>query len=342
MRNKKKSSPVKSLLCLVAFPLVAWLLMELLCTVIADRHLFQTVLDIRNYVRSVGISTCTALALSFNLASGRFDLSLGAQRMLATIVGANIAIGLGLGPVGVIFCVLVVGLAAGAIVGSIFVTARVPPMILGVGMTMVYECVAFVVSNGEGLQLFGKGYDALSNLSFTIVVVMLACLLIMFLFQYTRFGYEMRAIRGSQLISKNSGINIFLHVALCYTLAGGMASFSGIFDAAFQGSMSASVGMSSNGAVMTSCFPMFLGGFLARWCNQPVGILAATMTLKLLSTGYTALNLSTTACEVLNMSLFLLFLVVRANEFLPAQRNADAKRIAQAQEKKQKLAAMPA
>ncbi len=342
MQNKKRTSKFKSLLCLVAFPLAAWLLMELLCVALADRHLFKSVLDIRNFVRSVGISTCTALALSFNLASGRFDLSLGAQRMLATIMGANIAIKLGLGPVGVVLCVLVVGLISGGIVGTIFVTARVPPMILGVGMTMVYECIAFVASNGEGLQLFGKGYDALSNLGFTIVVVIAACLLIMFLFQFTRFGYEMRAISGSQQIAKNSGINIFFHVALCYTLAGGMASFSGIFDTAFQGSMSASVGMSSNGAVMSNCFPMFLGGYLARWSNQPVGILFATITLKLLSTGYTALNLSTTASEVLNMGLFLLFLIVRANEFVPKQKKADALRIQKAKEKKEKLAAMPA
>lgn len=331
MPSKKLFSAVKKLLCLLAFPLAAWLLMEILSLLFADRHLFTSSLDIRNYVRSVGISCCTALALSFNLASGRFDLSLGAQRMLATIVGGMLAIRMGFGPVGMLLCVLVVGLLSGGIVGTVFVTARVPPMILGVGMTMIYECVAFVASNGEGLQLFAKGYDALSNLTFIIVVVSLACLFIVFLVQYTRFGYEMRAIRGSQGIAKNSGINIFYHVALCYTLAGGMASFSGIFDAAFQGSMTASVGMSSNGAVMSCCFPMFLGGFLARWSNQPVGILVATITLKLLSTGYTALNFSATASEVINMTLFLLFLVVRANENVFAQKKADLARIALAQ-----------
>jgi len=335
--QKQKRSPLLNILCLIDFPVAAWLIMEIICMTIADRHVFKTILDIRNFVRSVGISTCTALALSFNLASGRFDLSLGAQRMAATIVGANIGIALGLSPLGVVACVLICGLISGAIVGVVFVTARVPPMVLGVGMTMVYESVAFVVSKGEGLHLFGKGYEALAQLSFVSVIVILACIFVMFLFQYTRFGYEVRAIQGSQNIAKNAGIPIFKHVALCYTFAGGMASFSGIFDAAFQGSMKASIGMSSNGAVMSCCFPMFLGGFLSRWSNQPVGILVATITLKILNTGFTALNLSATAFEVLNMALFLAFLVVRANENVFAQRKADSARIKLAKAKKEAM-----
>ena len=91
MTKKKTQTFVLNLVRLLAFPVAAWLLMEVLCLLFADRHLFNTILDIRNYVRTVGIATCTALALSFNLASGRFDLSLGAQRMMATIIGANIA-----------------------------------------------------------------------------------------------------------------------------------------------------------------------------------------------------------------------------------------------------------
>lgn len=326
MTKKKVQTFVLNLVRLLAFPVGAWLLMEVLCLLFADRHLLNTILDIRNYVRTVGIATCTALALSFNLASGRFDLSLGAQRMMATIIGANIAIQLGFGPVGMVVTVFLVGLLAGGIVGAVFVTSRVPPMVLGVGMTMIYECVAFISSNGEGLNLFGKGYDALAQLGFITVVIIMACLFIMFLMQYTRFGYEMRAIRGSQSIAYNSGINIFAHVALCYTLAGGMASFSGLFNAAFEGSMKASMGMSSNGPVMSCCFPMFLGGFLSRWCNQPVGILFATMTLKMIENGMTALNLTSTASQAINMGLFLLFLIIRANEYLPSQKKADEAR----------------
>ncbi len=333
MAKKNMLKSVRKLLCLLAFPLITWLAMDLMCMVAAERHLFKSALDIRNYVRSVGISTCVALALSFNLASGRFDLSLGAQRLLATIVGANLAIRLGFGPVGMVLTVFVTGLIAGGIVGIVFVTSRVPPMVLGVGMTMIYESITFISCKGEGLSLFGKGYDVLADLGFITAVIILACLFIVFLLQYTRFGYTLRAIRGSQSIAHNSGINIFSHVALCYTLAGGMASFGGLFNAAFEGSMNASMGMSSNSAVMSNCFPMFLGNYLAKWSNQPVGILFATLTLKLISTGMTALNLSASASQAINMGLFLLFLVIRANEYVVPRRKADLARCQLAREK---------
>ena len=333
MRKKNTPTYLKVLYTL-AFPICSFLIMELICRASAGRGLFKTSLDIQNYVRGVGISTCTALALSFNLASGRFDLSLGAQRIMATILGATLAIKLGLGPIGMVLMVFAVGLLGGAIVGTIFVTLRVPPMVLGVGMTMIYECLTFMLTNGEGVMLFGKGYDKLSELSFIIAVVMIAVLLVMFLFKYTKFGYKVRAIAGSQAIAHNSGINIFTHVALCYTLAGGMASFSGLFDAAFKGSMPCSMGMSSNGAVMSNCFPMFLGGYLSRWSSQSVGILVATVTLKFISTGLTVLNVTDTATGVINMTLFLGFLIFRANENIFKIKRSDAQRIQLAKEKR--------
>lgn len=216
-----QKTKIKGALITLAVPLSMWLLMEILCLAVMGRHVIGSTLDFTNYVRTVGISACIALALSFNLGSGRFDLSLGGQRMVATIVGGNVALAMGWGSAGVILCALAFGLLFGTLVGFVFVTFRVPPMVLGIGMALIYECVAFASSNANGLQLFGKGCESLSNMYVTIAVVAMATLFVGVMFQYTRFGYQMRAIQGSQRIAKNSGINIFLHAMLCYTMAGG-------------------------------------------------------------------------------------------------------------------------
>lgn len=330
-----KMNKTKPILVTIAFPIVMLLIMDVLCMVLQDRHVFATILDIQNYVRATCIAACTALALSLNLSNGRFDLSLGAQRLAATILGGNLAIHLGLGSVGVLVFALLFGLALGGVVGLFFVWFRTPAMVLGIGMALIYECLAFVGSNSQGLQLYSvPSVKSLSNMYLCIAVMILVLAVFLIVVKYTRFGYHMRAIGGSQKISHNSGINVFSHAVGCYTLAGGVISFAGVFDAAYSGVMDASMGMTSSSTVMTNCFPMYLGKYLSRFSNEAVGILVATMTIKIFQTGLSILKYSMTQQRVFTLCLFLVFLVFRANETILHDIQARKARIAQAAEKK--------
>jgi ribose/xylose/arabinose/galactoside ABC-type transport system permease subunit len=330
MKTKLKNAAIT-----LAFPLTVWVLMEMICRVKMGRHIFNTALDVQNYVRNVGISACTALALSYNLGHGRFDLSLGAQRMLVAIIGGNLAIKLGLGVPGIILCSLAFGFLFGALAGIVFVVTRIPAMVLGVGMGLVYECIAFAGSKSQGLQLFGvKGIGNLSNMYLTICVVIAAVLVVMVIDRYTKFGFYARAINGSQRITHSSGINIFAHAIGCYTIAGALVSFSGVFDAAFKGRMDAELGFASNASIMANCFPMFLGKFMSRWSSDAVGILFSTMTVMLFQTGLSVVKISATGQQVFTMSMFLFFLVLRANEKVFQNRKARNERMAEAAAKK--------
>lgn len=326
---------IKDALFILAFPAAVWMMMEILCQLIMGRHVLNTMLDIQNYVRNVGISTCTALALSYNLSHGRFDLSLGAQRMMAAIIGGNFAIRMGFGTPGVILFALAFGLIFGAVVGLVFVVTRIPAMVLGVGIALVYECAAFAGSSSQGLRLYGvKGVENLSNMYLTIFVVLAAVLFVMVMDRYTKFGFYARAINGSQRIAANSGINIFAHAIGSYSFAGALVSFSGVFDAAFKGGMDAELGFASNSTVMTNCFPMYLGKFMSRWSSESAGILFATMTIKFFETGLSVMKVSPTGQQVWAMGAFLVFLVIRANEKVFKNRRAVKIRIAEAVAKK--------
>jgi ribose/xylose/arabinose/galactoside ABC-type transport system permease subunit len=230
---------------------------------------------------------------------------------------------------------LVFGFIFGGIVGIIFVITRIPAMVLGVGMAFVYECIAFAGSKSQGLQLYGvKGVESLSNMYLTICVVLAAVLIVMVMDRYTKFGFYARAINGSQKIAANSGINIFAHAVGSYTFAGALIAFSGVFDAAFKGGMDAELGFASNSTVMSNCFPMYLGKFISRWSNDSVGILFATMTIKIFETGLSVMKVSATGQQVWTMSVFIVFLIVRANENIFKYRRSVKVRIAEAKTKK--------
>jgi hypothetical protein len=82
---------------------------------------------------------------------------------------------------------------------------------------------------------------------------------------------------------------------------------------------------------------MFLGIFLGRWSNQAVGILVATLTLRIFAMGLAKLQLSEAMSNVVNMFLYLAFLVYLANENYFKKRKAWADRLVEVQEKKSKL-----
>ena len=148
---------------------------------------------------------------------------------------------------------------------------------------------------------------------------------------YTVFSYKFRAVRGSQQIAKNAGINVFVNVAICYTVAGILVAISGVLDAAFAGSMTASMGLTSNGVVMQHMFPMMIGGtFLSRYVNQSIGIISAAVAVKILGMGLTCFNLSDATSGVVNMAIFIAFLVYQANAYRIKQAKTDKLRIAEA------------
>jgi len=82
---------------------------------------------------------------------------------------------------------------------------------------------------------------------------------------------------------------------------------------------------------------MFLGKYMSRWSSDAVGILFSTMTIRLFQTGLSVMEVSATGQQVFTMSLFLLFLIIRANEDVFKSHLAKKARIAEAAIKRMQL-----
>lgn len=338
MKQKNKILEIlKGVGIAMALPVAMFIIMEFFVSFFQDSHVINSGLDVKNLIRGAGISAAIAFALSMNLTSGRMDLSLGSQRVAGTIVGGVVAARLGLGGAWVLVFAIFFGMIFGGIVGILYVTLRIPPMVLGIGMACIYECIGFAVTDGVGLRLVGTaGVDHLSDSNFTIAIITIIVGVMLVLMTYTTFSYKFRAVRGSQVIARNAGINVFVNVAICYTAAGVLVAVSGVLDAAFAGSMSASMGLTSNGSVMSNMFAMMIGcSFLSRYINQSIGIVSAAVALRIFGMGLTCFNVSDAMSGCINMALFIAFLVYQANSYRIKQARTDKQRIAKAHERKQ-------
>lgn len=313
--QKRMNLTLKNVLCSLAVPVIVWVLMELLDLSVSGVSAIANMEDLKNLSRSLVTAFCFALALNCNLTSGRMDLSAGAQSFMGCIFGGNIALSLHLGGVGVLVFSIIAGAISGLVVGLIFIKLRILPMVLGIGMTLVYECISFAAYDQQGLMLFGKdGVAILSNVAFIVVVLIIIIAILTYWFQYSKFGYERRAIQGSQKVSADSGINIYVNCVICYVLAGGLVAVAGVFDTAFKGSMVPALGMSSNVSVFTGMFPMFIGIWLSRFSNPIIGIFISCLSVRIFCTGLSKLNMDGNLQTCILFTVYLLFMIYKMNE----------------------------
>ncbi len=302
----------------VAVPLAVFLIMEILDVAFTGLHVMNSTVDWTTLLRNLVSSFCFALGLNCNLPVGRMDTSTGSQMYLACIIGGNVALALNLGGIGVLLFSMALGMLAGGFVGLLFIKMKILPMVLGLGISLVYECISFSVYDQQGLNLFGKnGVGILSNKFFILLVVIIIMLVMTFLYQYSSFGYNRRAIQGNQKLAHDSGINIFLNAVLCYVAAGALVSVAGVFDTAYKSNLYPVLGMSSNGTVFANMFPMAVGGWLARKSNPVIGILMGALSVQILVLGlakFTNIGMSDYLQSCIKYVVWLLFMIYRMNE----------------------------
>ena len=334
-----KSNRTKDLLIRIAkaaaVPLIAWVIMQVIDMAFVGMGVINNAADVKTLFRNLISSLAFALAIGANLNCGRMDLSLGAQMYAGVIFGGNLALMFHLGGIGVLLLSMVVGGICGVVIGFVFIKLRILPMVLGLGMTLVFECVCFAINNQQGVILFGKpGVEILSNITFVIIVSAAIVLAAYYLFQLSSFGFKYRAIQGSQKLAADAGINIYSNCVLCYVIAGVLVACAGVFTTIYQGNLTPVLGMSSNGKVFTNMFPMVLGTWIGLLChNRELGILMGSVTVNIIILGLTKLGLSSSVQNVVVYALFLIFVIYNTNSSKIAYYKARKARLAVAEKK---------
>ncbi len=333
MKNSNIKDTLLHIAKAVAVPLIVWAIMEVIDRSAVGMGVINNMADVKTLFRNLISSLAFALAISTNLNCGRMDLSMGAQMYVGVIFGGNIALSLGLGGIGVLLISMVIGGLCGLLIGTLFVNLRILPMVLGLGMTLVFECICFAINNQQGVIFFGRpGVEILSNITFIIIITAAIVLIAHYLFQFSRFGFRYRAIQGSQKLASDAGINIFTNCVLSYVIAGILVACAGVFTTAYSGALTPVLGMSSNGQVFSNMFPMVIGAWIGGLCNnREVGVLAGAVSVNLLILGLAKLGVSSSVQNVIVYTLFLIFVVYNTNKHKIAYAKARKARKALAQ-----------
>ena len=117
---------------------------------------------------------------------------------------------------------------------------------------------------------------------FAFVFTIIICIIMASALCYTRYGYNKLALVYNQKICVDTGINEISHCIISFIIAGALIAIYQVMSSCGTSSITINVNLASSGTVFKNFLPIFIGGILARYSNQIVGLLLAVIGTTLL------------------------------------------------------------
>ena len=197
---------------------------------------FLSVSNFMNILLATSTIGVLAIAATFVLSSGGLDLSLGSVLGLSGVVGAAVAVKLGMPmPIAVLATIAAGGLA-GFVNGLIITRAHVPAFIVTLGMLGIARGLALVISDGrviyglpQAMVYLGQGRPF--GIPMPVIIFIAAAIAMHIVLAYTRYGRHTLAIGDNENAARTAGINVERHRLSLYTLSGALAGLAGLLFA---------------------------------------------------------------------------------------------------------------
>jgi ribose/xylose/arabinose/galactoside ABC-type transport system permease subunit len=187
-----------------------------------------------------GIYGIAAIGASMIIISGGIDLAPGAVIALTTVVTGFLFISLGLPLPAASFLGLMVGVCSGLMAAFLVTVIKLPPFIATLGVMGVSRGLAFIITQGQTLDLSAKFADNISlfgiNNQYWPGILMVALALVFHLFMvYTAWGRQIHAVGGNEVAAYFSGVKVRRIKVFVYLAGGILASLGGVLIAIVHG-----------------------------------------------------------------------------------------------------------
>jgi ribose/xylose/arabinose/galactoside ABC-type transport system permease subunit len=204
---------------------------------------FAAVDNFRNILVQVTPTMLVAIGMTFVIATGGIDLSVGSLMAIASAVGA---ISLDYGAYPAILAALAVVTLVGAFSGWLISAFKIQPIIVTLGMLIAGRGVAQVISYGGQLIPFSNpsfefwGKESLIGIPVPVLVMAAAVGIAIFVLRATIFGRYVIAVGGNESAARLSGIHVNRTKITVYALSGLLAGLAGLIYTARLGASDAS------------------------------------------------------------------------------------------------------
>ena len=214
-----------------------------------------------NIIRQTSLIAILAVGMSFALAAGQIDLSMGAVVAVSGLASALALRSFGIVPA--IFAGLGVGLAVGVLNGFLIAYIGMPAFLATLGTMIAFQGVArtmtslksIPITNQTFISIFGGG--DIGNIPVLVIWMIIFLAIGHILLRKMPFGRKILAIGGNRRSALYSGINVKRTIFSVMIFSGLLASLVGILWAGRYGGGRYTIG---DGSELAAIAASVLGG----------------------------------------------------------------------------------
>lgn len=277
--------------------LVLFVILMLICAFFTiQNNRFLGMYNLMSMVRQSLPNVIIGCAMTFVIASGGIDLSVGGVMALAAIVFGHLCVW-GVNPWLAALLIVVLGIIMGVINTMIMEKLQIPGIMAtlatwiatsGLALTL---CRAIPISDPEV-----KAVTVLNSMKFldnkiplALILVIITVAVFIFLEKKTIIGKYAIAIGGNDAAALFSGINVLKMRTIFFVFSGVMAALSGIWQVGRLGSADPTIGTGMEFNVIAACI---LGGVNIKGGEGTiVGVVIGTTILTVLTNGMQMMNI---------------------------------------------------
>ncbi|MBX9654735.1 ATP-binding cassette domain-containing protein [bacterium] len=246
--------------------------------------------NLGNLLNNIAPRAILALAATTVIIAGGIDISIGSLLALSAAVGGiamksvpGIA-GISLGIMSGVF----VGLAGGAINGSITVLGRIHPIVVTLGAMTIYRGLLIIITGGGVVSGLPDGFGTLATAPFlgmrgAVWILIITSLISWLWLEQSKWGRHLYAVGSSPSAARLVGISISWTWLLAFAVAGLLVGIAGMLELAQNRTMQPTMGV---GYELRAIAAAVIGGVAIQGGRGNVlGVLLGALLLVMIENG---------------------------------------------------------
>ena len=203
---------------------------------------------------------------------------------------------------------------------------------------MIYEAIGFIFNKAKGVKLIGNPMLIFSRTTNSLILTLVVLIILVIVYDYTKIGYNRRALQGGQKIAVDVGINEKRNAVSCYVIAGAMMGLAGCVYLSRNGVVAPETGLSSSSYFMSAFLPMFIGGIFGKYSSYPIAIFMGAVVQATITAGLQKMGVSSSIQTVINGLIVCAFLIYSSNSYKLVEAQLFKEKLAKAQAAKKAAA----
>lgn len=259
--KKEKTTALKRVLAQKEIGAVLPLVVLLVCVLVVNPGFFAGK-NISDVLRTSAFSFFLAVPVTFLMAAGGMDLSIGAVVSIGgVIVGTAMRAGLPI-PIAILLAILG-GCLVGLVNGISIVKFRLPAFIITLATQYCVNGINSVWTNGKSITNLSDAFKTLGqyrvfgSIPIPIIYAIVIGIVGYVILTQTKAGRAVLAVGGNENSAYLAGINVTVTQVVIYVITAAMAALTGVIYAARFGAVQTSIG---SGIELTTIAAVIIGG----------------------------------------------------------------------------------